>query len=291
MKKIILLGAAGQLGLLVARSAPNNVVLDCFSHEELDITNYGAVKELILKRSPDIVINTAAYTAVDNAEEQHQLAFEINAQAVENIAITTPPETRIIHVSTDFVFSKASEYPYKPDDPIAPESVYGQSKAAGEKTILQHHPDNAIILRTSWLYSAQGNNFVTTMLGLMAEKDELSIVSDQFGSPTSAHLLAEVIWKFALDCQADGIFHWSDRGIITWYDFAVDIYTQARKLGILNKDVIMKAITTKDYPTPASRPCYSALDSAATEDILGIKTSPWREELFKVLEKIKGCSN
>ncbi len=291
MRKVILLGAAGQLGRLVAESAPNNIVLDCFSREELDITDHRGVKELIEKISPDIVINTAAYTAVDNAEEQHKLAYAINAQAVENIAITTPPETRIIHVSTDFVFSKISERPYKPDDLIAPESVYGQSKAAGEKTIIQHHPDNAIILRTSWLYSAQGKNFVTTMLRLMSEKDELSIVSDQFGSPTSAHLLAGIIWKFALESQADGVFHWSDRGIVTWYDFALEIYTQARKLGILKKDVTIRAITTKDYPTPATRPCYSALDSTSTEDVLGIKTSPWQEELYKVLEKIKGCSN
>ncbi len=291
MKKVILLGAAGQLGLLVAKSAPDNVVLNCFSREELDIRDHGAVKELILTTSPDIIINTAAYTAVDNAEEQHKLAYEINAQAVENIAINTPSETRIIHVSTDFVFSKISKHPYKPADLIAPGSIYGQSKAAGEKAIIQHHPGNAIILRTSWLYSAQGKNFVTTMLGLMAVKDELSIVSDQFGSPTSAHLLARIIWKFALESQVNGVFHWSDEGIITWYDFALEIYTQARKLGILNKDVSIRAITTKDYPTPASRPCYSALDSTATEDVLGIKTSPWRVELYKVLEKRKGCSN
>ena len=287
MNKVILLGAKGQLGQLVAESAPNYINLECFSHETLDITNHEAVKELILQVSPDIIINAAAYTAVDNAEKQHELANAINADAVENIAISTPPETRIIHISTDFVFSSNSERPYKAEDQIAPVSIYGQSKADGEEALLRHHPKNAIILRTSWLYSAKGKNFLTTMLRLMAERDELSIVNDQFGSPTSAHLLAQIIWGFALENHGIGIYHWSDRGVITWYDFALEIYSQARQLGILKKEVNIKAIATKDYPTPAVRPCYSALDSSATETLLGVKTSPWQEELHKVLKIIK----
>ena len=287
MNKVILLGAAGQLGQLVAESVPNNIQLDCFSHETLDITDHDAVKELIRQISPDLIINAAAYTAVDNAEKQKTLANAINADAVKNIANSTPTKTRIIHVSTDFVFSSKSRHPYKPVDQIAPVSVYGKSKADGEKALIRHHPENAIILRTSWLYSAKGKNFLTTMLRLMAERDELSIVNDQFGSPTSAHLLAKIIWRFALDCQGTGIYHWSDRGVITWYDFAMEIYSQARQLGILNNEVNIKAIETKDYPTPAARPCYSALDSSATETLLGVKTSPWQEELYKVLKIIK----
>ncbi len=287
MKKTILLGAKGQLGQLVVESVPDNIELDCFSHETLDITDHKAVKELILQVSPEIIINAAAYTAVDNAEKESKLAYEINAEAVENIAISTPPETRIIHISTDFVFSNNSLHPYQPEDQIAPVSIYGQSKADGERALIKHHADNSIILRTSWLYSAKGKNFLTTMLRLMAERDELSIVNDQFGSPTSAHLLAQIIWGFALENQGMGIYHWSDRGVITWYDFALEIYSQARKLEILQNDVTIKAITTKEYPTPATRPCYSALDSTATETLLGVKTSLWQEELYKVLEIIK----
>jgi len=168
-----------------------------------------------------------------------------------------------------------------------PVSVYGRSKLAGESALLEADNVHSIILRSSWLYSATGRNFVTTMIGLMNSREELAVVNDQFGSPTSAEGLANVIWRFVMEDAAKGVYHWSDQGVITWYDFACEIQSQGLELGILDRGIPIKPVPTAGYPTPAARPVYSALDSSGTETVLGIRTTPWQEPLRKVLEKLK----
>jgi len=286
MDKVLLIGADGQLGRLVVQVKPENINLHSCTRKNLDITNRDAVKAVIEQISPDIIINTAAYTAVDNAEKDNKTAFQVNAEAVENIAKSANEKIRIIHISTDFVFSRTNNRLYTPEDITSPVSVYGESKLAGEKALLAYHPDNSIIIRTSWLYSPFSKNFLTTMLMLMGSRDELNVVSDQYGSPTSAISLARIIWKFAAIESAQGLFHWSDKGVITWYDFAVEIQKQARKLGILHTDTRINPIPTTSFPKPAARPEYSALDSSKTEDLLGQSTALWQDQLQEVLTEI-----
>lgn len=291
MKSVLLLGATGQLGSLVSGKQPETVQLYPFSRESLDITNLEALQQVIEEKAPDVVINCAAYTAVDKAEKERTIAFRANSEAVANLARELPENTRLIHISTDFVFSMFSAHPYTPADPTAPVSVYGESKLGGERALLDYHGNNGVIIRTSWLYSALGKNFVTTMLQVMASRDKINVVNDQYGSPTSAHSLADVIWQFVFKEQAQGIYHWSDRGIITWYDFAVEIYGQARQLGLLKSDIHINPVPTEAYPTEAVRPAYSALDVSSTETFLGIRAEPWKEQLGRVLTSIKESTN
>jgi len=287
MKKVMLLGASGQLGREVASRAPVTVDLKALTKTELDITSKPDVDRIVTSSHPDIVINTAAYTQVDQAEIEPEQAFAINEKGIEYLSSSCPSETRIIHLSTDFVFSTLQASPYLPDDPPEPESVYGRSKFAGEQTLLKKRPKTSVVLRTSWLYGPQTKNFLTTVLELMKTRDELNVVNDQFGSPTSVETLADIVWKLALDCNAHSIFHWSDRGVITWYDFALEIQQQALELNLLTTRIPINPIPTKEYPMPATRPEYSALDSTITEAITGMKTRPWKEQLVSVLKKIK----
>jgi dTDP-4-dehydrorhamnose reductase len=287
MKSALLLGAAGQLGRLVQAAKPPNIRMTGKTHQDLDISDCRAIENVIAVVKPDIVINCAGYTAVDKAESEPATAYKVNAEAAGNLAVRLDPATRLIHLSTDFVFSKHFANPYKPGDKPDPVSVYGKSKLAGEETILRQREQNSIILRVSWLYSATGRNFVTTMLRLMREGKDLNVIGDKFGTPTSAHRLADIIWKLALSETGNGIYHWSDRGVISWYDFSVEIMKQALQSGILDQAVKITRIPSAAYPTPAERPVYSALDSSGTEEVLGIITSPWYEELGKVLDMVK----
>ncbi len=287
MKSVLLLGSGGQLGRLVQAVTPGDIRLTGKTHQDLDITDIRALESVITDVKPDIVINCAAYTAVDKAESEPEKAYSMNAEAPGNIAGLLDPVTRLIHLSTDFVFSKHSEIPYKPGCTPQPVSVYGKSKLAGEAAIFRQREQNSIILRVSWLYSATGNNFVTTMLRLMRAGKDLNIIGDKYGSPTSAHRLADIIWRLALSNVHCGVYHWSDRGVISWYDFAVEIMEQALQSGILDRAVKITKIPSAAYPTPAERPSYSALDSTETEAVLGIKTSPWQEELGKVLALVR----
>ena len=287
MKSVLLLGAAGQLGRLVQAHKPDNIRMAGKTHQDFDITDSMTLKTVIAEVKPDIVINCAAYTAVDKAESEPETAYRVNAEAPGNLAALLDPASKLIHLSTDFVFSKHSANPYKPGDKPDPVSVYGKSKLAGEEIILRQREQNSIILRVSWLYSATGRNFVTSMLRLMRGDKDLNVIGDKFGTPTSAHRLADIIWKLALSETGNGIYHWSDRGVISWYDFAVEIMEQALQSGILDQAVKITSIPSAAYPTPAERPMYSALDSSGTESVLGIKTSSWQEELGKVLDLIK----
>ena len=258
-ERIVLLGANGQLGSQIQKSVPANVTLTALTSKQLDICNATQLKELVAQFNPTTIINAAAYTQVDKAESEKQQAFAVNSEALATLAASCPDSCRLIHFSTDFVFDGSQSRPYQPDDITSPLSVYGASKLAGEQKLLALRPDS-LLIRTSWLYSAQGKNFMTTMLKLMAEREELGIVDDQLGTPTSVISLAEVLWCFVADRDLHGIYHWSDQGAASWYDFACEIQKQAYELGLIDRKIPIHAIRTEAYPTPAKRPAYSVLD-------------------------------
>lgn len=282
-ESVLLLGAGGQLGRLIRESAPPQVRLQAFGSAELDITDADQLQRACEAYQPTLILNAAAYTAVDRAETEQTRAFAVNAQGPANLAAVAAPTTRLLHVSTDFVFDGRLRRPYQPEDETAPLGVYGQSKLAGEQALLTARPDSQV-LRTAWLYAAEGANFLNTMLRLMASRDELRVVADQVGAPTSAHTLAKVIWRLAFADAPGGIYHWSDGGSCSWYDFATAIQTEALALGLLEDVIPVLAITTAEYPTPAKRPAYSVLDRSRTCEVIACAGRSWQEELQAVLQ-------
>ena len=286
--KVLITGANGQLGWELQRTKPDNWHIVALSRTELDITDSSAIKTTLQKHQPDLVINTAAYTAVDKAESEKDKAYDVNAKGAENIAKETEKSgARLIHISTDFIFDGTKSHPYMPDDTPNPTCVYGESKLKGEQDVITITNGKAMILRTSWVYSVHGDNFVKTMLRLMGERDEISVVSDQVGTPTWAKELAKAIWHLAEKTDLQGIFHWTNEGIASWYDFAVAIQEKAFELDLLKKAIPIISIGTKDYPTPAKRPLYSVLDSTAAWKALGYTAPHWRESLRMMLEELK----
>jgi dTDP-4-dehydrorhamnose reductase len=284
-ERVVLLGGFGQLGKLIQESKPADTELYAFSSRDFDICN-PAHHELVYKDlAPTTIINASAYTQVDKAETEPERAFEINAQGPALMAEASPKACRIIHFSTDFVFDGKTQSAYKPSDLAAPLSIYGASKLAGENKLRELRPDSTII-RTAWLYSAEGKNFMNTMLILMAGREELPIVNDQFGTPTSAHGLAEVLWRFVANRNLKGIYHWTDQGVASWYDFATEIQKQAFDLGLLKKKILLRAISTSEYPTPAQRPKNSVLDKSATYDAINFTGKSWQQELETVLKQL-----
>lgn len=290
--RIVLTGAGGQFGQTLVACWPDSLLsqyeLIPLMRGDLDIADAAAVHSTLDALQPVLIINAAAYTAVDKAESEAEAAFAINERGVANLAAaSTCP---LIHLSTDFVFDGAASTPYAENTATAPLSVYGKSKLAGEKALLAQKPD-AMIIRTSWLYSEYGANFVKTMLRLLSERDALSIVNDQIGSPTSTHSLAAVVCSAAstrLDSAAmpkepSGIFHWSDGASITWFDFALEIQTQALALGLLKSRCTLRPIPTSEYPTPAARPLYSVMSRARARAEFDCPTNTWQAELKRCL--------
>ncbi len=282
--KALLTGANGQLGRALQATAPEGVRLVVLGSTELDIGDEAAVMAVVEAEKPELILNAAAYTAVDKAESDEEAALHVNSKGVANLALAARETgARLVHVSTDFVFDGASSTPYRPDSPTAPLGSYGRTKLAGERAAAIA---DALIVRTAWVYGAAGHNFVRTMLRLMAERDEVRVVADQIGTPTFATGLAEAIW--ALDAAgAKGIFHHADSGVASWYDFAVAIQEEALELGLLGRAVPVIPIATRDFPTPARRPAYSVLDKSATIDILGAPAPHWRVNLRRMLRELK----
>ncbi len=281
-ERIILLGGYGQLGKLIQETIPADTKLFAFNSRDFDICNPVQHERVYKDLVPTTIINASAYTQVDQAETEQERAFEVNAKGPSLLAQASPKDCRIIHFSTDFVFDGSKQAPYMPNDIARPVSVYGKSKLKGEEKLSASRPD-ATIIRTAWLYSAEGKNFMNTMLKLMAEREELAIVNDQFGTPTSAHGLAEVLWRFVANRELKGIYHWTDQGEASWYDFAIEIQKQALTLGLLKKKIPLRAISTNEYPTPARRPENSLLDKSATYEAIKYKGQKWQNELKKVL--------
>lgn len=284
--KVLILGAGGQLGWELSRNLPKGVDIYTCDYPEVDFGSEQSIRKCVATDDFDWIINAAAYTAVDNAEQESGLAWQINCQAVEVLAgLCREKGIRLVHISTDFVFSGERFTPYLPDDTPDPVSVYGQSKLAGEQAVLKVLGDEALIIRTAWLYSSHGANFVKTMLRLMKEKEKLGVVHDQIGTPTWAKGLAQVVWA-AVENGVSGIHHWTDAGVASWYDFALAIQEEALALGLLEKQIPVMPIGTKAYPTPARRPHYSVLDSGSLVQNTGTRPLHWRWQLRQMLMEI-----
>ncbi|GAA59988.1 dTDP-4-dehydrorhamnose reductase [Pseudoalteromonas sp. BSi20652] len=295
--KVLITGKNGQLGSELQKTCPSNVELICFGSKELDISNAEQVNELLIAHSPDIVINAAAYTAVDKAETDVDQAYAVNKQGAANLATTCKHiNAKLIHISTDFVFDGTSTMPYTASDATNPLGVYGASKLAGEQAISDVLGGQATIVRTAWVYSVFGNNFVKTMLRLMAEKEQLGIVGDQVGTPTWAAGLANMLWALVAKASSEQvlntenkatILNWTDAGVASWYDFAVAIQELAIEQGLLTKSIPISAIPAASYPTPAKRPAFSVLNKAQAEELSGVKTVHWRAQLKAMLTELK----
>jgi len=284
--KVLVTGAGGQVGRALVSHAPAGAGVTALIHADLDITNESAVRAVVGKHQPQWIINAAAYTAVDAAESEPAAAEALNAAAVRHIArAAARAQCRLLQLSTDFVFDGRASEPYATDAKTGPLSVYGSSKLAGEQFALAEN-SRAVVLRTSWVYAAAGRNFVRTMLGLMAKRPELRVVSDQVGSPTWASSLARVLWRLIEIDAPTGIHHWSDAGVASWYDFAVAIQEEARARGLLDKEIPIVPIRTAEYPTPARRPAYSVLDTAATRALTGFPAVHWRVQLRRMLDEL-----
>lgn len=293
-RKVAVIGAAGQLGSAIAtHQRAQQFELFPLSRNALDITNEVELSSVLGAISPDVVINAAAYTAVDKAESEPEAAFLINAHGPELLAaLAKQLKFKIIHISTDFVFDGNKSTPYLPTDVTAPLSIYGKSKLAGEQALLADSAVGAAIVRTSWLYSAAHPSFLTTMLRLMSSKPALSVVADQVGTPTAATSLANVICRM-IECDiTSGVYHWSDAGVASWYDFACEIHRTARSLGLLQNNTELKPISTAEYPTPARRPAYSVMDKGALYELLDIQVPQhWQTELALELQNFKATQN
>ena len=284
MMRVLLAGAGGQLGWELQRCCPDGVELLACGSQQLDICDRDAVVALAEEFSPQIIINAAAYTAVDKAESEQTAAAAVNSDGAENLALAAKAvNARMVQVSTDYVFDGSSSSPYRTEAATSPLGVYGETKYQGEVKVQTILPEQSVILRTSWVYSAHGNNFVKSMLRLMSERDQLGIVADQVGSPTHAATLAQAVWEFCEKPQLNGIYHWTDAGVASWYDFAVAIMEEGVSQGLLKQPISLKAIRTEDYPTPAKRPAYSVLDKTSTWEQLTMAPQHWRVELRKML--------
>jgi dTDP-4-dehydrorhamnose reductase len=285
--RVLVTGAGGQLGRALVASAPPGVDVIAADHAELDIGAGDAVAAYIARAAPEVVINAAAYTAVDRAESDADTALRVNGTGVRNLAsaLRARRGARLVQVSTDFVFDGRASSPYAPDAEPKPLGAYGASKLAGERAAREELGPRAVIVRSAWVYSAVGRNFLLTMLRLFEERGEVAVVADQVGTPTSTRSLAAALWRCATLPAVGGVLHWTDAGVASWYDFAVAIAEEATTKRLLRRDVAVRPIATADYPTAARRPAYSVLDKRSTTALLGIEPRHWRVELRAVLEE------
>jgi len=284
---VLIVGAGGQLGRELAATAPARVACVALPRDGLDIADAAAVADCLARIAPVQVINAAAYTAVDGAESEPEQAHRANALGPGNLARACAEcGARLLHVSTDFVFDGRSPSPYAPDATAHPLGAYGRSKLAGEVAVREELP-GALVLRSGWIYSRFGHNFVKTMLRLQASRDELAVVADQAGTPTWARSLALALWAAAERPALAGTYHWSDAGICSWYDFAVAIQEEALALGLLERCIPIRPIATAEYPTPARRPAYSVLDKRASWRDLALEAVHWRRQLRTMLADFK----
>lgn len=303
LSKVVVTGAGGQLGAALCASSSSffnpdvnsgvnpdvnpDVSVTGLRRDDCDISDAVAVAAMLDALQPQLLVNAAAYTAVDRAEDDVAAAYAANASAPGILASACSDRgIRFFHVSTDFVFDGSLSSPYPVDSPTQPLGVYGKSKRDGERAVSDANAD-ALILRTGWVYSHRGQNFLRTMLRLHESRDHISVVADQVGTPTDAHSLAQALWAAAERPGLAGTYHWSDAGVCSWYDFAVAIGEEATALGVLQKAATVTPIRTQDYPTPAVRPAYSVLDKTLSWRDFEITPKHWRSQLRTVLLRLK----
>ena len=278
----------GQIGTAVMKAAPSSHEVIVRTHAQLDIVDARAVGQALAETKADWVVNAAAYTAVDRAEDEPAAARTVNDTAVAALTQATAREKgRLLHLSTDFVFDGKAGRPYRPTDATNPLSVYGATKRAGEQHVLEG--GNGIVVRTSWVYASVGKNFVLTMLKLMKERDQLNVVCDQIGTPTWAMSAAAAVWALIELGPEGGIYHWADLGVASWYDFAVAIQEEARARGLLTRAAGIVPIPSAAYAARATRPSFSVLDTSSTRALLRVPTMHWRESLRRMLDELRAA--
>jgi dTDP-4-dehydrorhamnose reductase len=285
--KILVTGANGQLGWELQRAKPNDCELTALSRDQLDITDLEQVTRSINSVKPDWVINAAAYTAVDKAESDSAGAYAINAEGAANLATAAQAiNSCLLHISTDFIFDGKNNRPYLPEDVPNPLGIYGASKLAGEQKVREILGGETLIIRTAWVYSAHGNNFVKTMLRLMGERDTLGVIEDQVGTPSWAAEIARAVY-LSIENNLRGVYHWTDTGAASWYDFSVAIYELGKEAGLINNSVTINPIPTEAYPTPAERPPYSILNKDSLRKAINYTGKHWRDSLSQMIMEIK----
>jgi dTDP-4-dehydrorhamnose reductase len=289
MKKILVTGSYGQLGSELQQIAPQMKDVDFVftDADTLDICDKEAIEQFVVGKAFDFIVNCAAYTAVDKAEEDAEKCFAINSEAVRNLGeVAASNGIKVIHISTDYVFDGTAHTPYTETEKINPKTVYGKSKALGEADLKRVCLD-AVIIRTSWLYSVYGNNFVKTMLKLGKERDELKVVFDQIGTPTNAADLAAAILQI-IDKTIEnenafktGVYHFSNEGVCSWYDFTIAIH----RLADINCNIV--PIESKEYPAKTPRPFYSVLNKSKIKKTFGLTIPHWESSLKNCVEKLE----
>ena len=295
--RVLLTGASGQLGQALISSCPRCIELVATSRSQLDLADASACRRAVEQQRPDWVLNAGAYTAVDKAESEPDLAMAVNAGAPRAFAEALANcGGRLLQLSTDFVFNGSQGFPYKPDQQRAPLGVYGLTKALGEEAVEKHlgAKASATILRTSWVMGPVGRNFALTMLRLHREREQLGVVADQVGCPTSTLTLACACWRL-IEIAPDplpSVLHWSDAGAASWYDVSVAVGELGQEIGLLDQPARVNAIATDHYPTAARRPRYSLLDCISSRTLLNLQGEHWRATLRQVLKAIAtGTSN
>jgi dTDP-4-dehydrorhamnose reductase len=287
--RVLVLGGGGQIAQAVRTTAPSQHSILLKTRAQLDITDAAGVARAIKEVQPNWVVNGAAYTSVDLAEDEPEQAIAANDTAVGILAnATAQAGARLLHLSTDFVFDGKSNRAYQPSDQTNPLSVYGVSKLGGERQVLEA-AGGGIVLRTAWVYAAEGRNFVLTMLKLMREREEIRVVCDQIGTPTSANSAASAIWGLIEANVPGGIYHWTDLGLASWYDFAVAIQEEALLTGSLNRAIPVVPIRSAEYPTRAQRPAFSLLDTGSTRAMLEVPAHHWRHNLRCMLDELRAA--
>ena len=289
IKTILVTGSSGQVGQSLVSIASNypNTVFTFANRADMDLSDANSIDDFFKQHQFDLIINCAGHTAVDKAESEPELADKLNHLAIKQLAeIATQHKTKLIHISTDYVFNGTQYRPYTETDRVAPQSVYGETKLKGEQALLATMPSNTLIIRTSWVYSEFGNNFVKTMMRLGQERDALNVIFDQVGTPTYAHDLAEAIMTIVnsdtfkkIEFTSE-LYHYSNEGVCSWYDFTKAIF----ELSKLSCDV--SPIETKDYPTPAARPHYSLLNKAKIKQGYNLAIPYWKQSLQHCLNKL-----
>ena len=285
MKKVLVTGSNGQLGECI-KDAVNQMDNSEYQYtfvtrQEFDLANIQMMCDYLSQNDFDVIVNCAAYTAVDLAEEEVDKAYAVNAEAVGEMAkICAEKDIEFIHVSTDYVFDGNAENPFSIDHDTNPISVYGKSKLVGEQLALENNPET-IIIRTAWVYSQHGKNFMKTMLRLFTDKDEISVVNDQKGTPTNANDIAKAILDvIKSDKKTPGVYHFTNAGETTWFGFAEAIKE------LTNAEIKINPIPTSMFPTPAKRPAYSVLDTIKIQEVYGVECPQWKDSLELVLKKL-----